>query len=54
MWEPDMRAATMDRYITATEAIVITADAESTVIAGRPGYGVKLTGRLLGNRQGFF
>jgi hypothetical protein len=30
----------MDRYITATEAIVATADAEATVIAGRPGYGV--------------
>jgi hypothetical protein len=35
-----MRVATMDRYITATEAIVATADAEATVIAGRPGYGV--------------
>ena len=30
----------MDRCITATEAIVATADAEVTVIAGRPGYGV--------------
>ena len=35
-----MRVATMDRYIIATEAIVATADAEATVIAGRPGYGV--------------
>jgi len=37
MLEPDMRVATMDRYITATEAIVATADAEATVIAGCPG-----------------
>jgi hypothetical protein len=34
-----MRVATMDRYITAIETIVATADAEATVIAGRPGYG---------------
>jgi hypothetical protein len=40
MLASDMRVATMDRYITATEAIVATADAEATVIAGRPGYGV--------------
>jgi hypothetical protein len=40
MLEPDMRAAIMDRYITATEVIVATADAEATVIAGCPGYGV--------------
>jgi hypothetical protein len=30
--EPDMRVATMDRYMTATEAIGVTADA-TTVIA---------------------
>jgi hypothetical protein len=40
MLEPDTRVATMDRYLTAIETIVATADAEATVIAGRPGYGV--------------
>jgi hypothetical protein len=35
---PDTRVATTDRYLTAIEAIVATADAEATVIAGRPGY----------------
>ena len=38
MLEPDMRGATMDRYTTATEAIVATTDADA--IAGRLGYGV--------------
>jgi hypothetical protein len=40
MLEPDTRVATMDRYLTAIETIAATADAQATVIAGRPGYGV--------------
>ena len=38
--EPDMRVVTMDRCTTATEAILATAAAEATVIAGHPGSGV--------------
>ena len=48
MLEPDMRVATMDHFTTATEAIVIIADAEATVIAGRPD-----SSAVLGNGQGF-
>jgi hypothetical protein len=51
MLEPDMRLTTMDRYITASEAIVVTADAKAAVTAGRRGYGVN-SGRLLGNVEG--
>ena len=34
---PDMQVATMDRYITATEAIMATEIAATTVITGCPG-----------------
>jgi hypothetical protein len=50
MLEPDMRVATMDHFITATEAIVTTADVEAAVIAGRPGYGVN-SSAVLGNED---
>ena len=45
MLEPDTRAATMDRYITATQVLPVTDIV--TVIAGFPGYGVNKDGRLL-------
>ena len=38
--EPDMRAATVGRYMTVTEAIMTTADAGVAVIPGRFGCGV--------------
>ena len=44
MPEPDTRAATMGRYITATRVLVHDI---ATVIAGCPGYGVSKDGCLL-------
>jgi hypothetical protein len=39
MSEPDTRVATMDRYITATQAVLATEIAAATVMVGCPGYG---------------
>jgi hypothetical protein len=40
MLEPDTQAATVDRYITATEAILLDTEIAEATMVGRHGYGV--------------